>query len=64
MRSMRMDSPGSPLFRNRYRTLAELSEYTDGSAAIIGEQMLPVLGIAEPDNQVRTAARALGDAFH
>ena len=63
MRSMRMDSPGSPLFRNRYRTLAELSEYTDGSAAIIGEQMLPVLGIAEPDNQVRTAARALGDAF-
>ena len=63
LRSMRMDVPGSPMFRNRYRTLAELAEYTDGSAATIGEQMLPILGVLAPDAQVTTAARALGDAF-
>lgn len=63
LRSMRMDAPGSPLFRNRYRTLADLAEYTDGSAAIIGEQMLPILGVTDPGPQVTAAARALGDAF-
>ncbi|GAB05567.1 phytoene synthase [Gordonia amarae] len=63
LRSMRMDAPGSPLFRNRYRTLADLADYTDGSAAIIGEQMLPILGVSTPDARVTTAARALGDAF-
>lgn len=63
LRSMRMDAPGSPLFRNRYRTFAELAGYTDGSAAVIGEQMLPILGVTGPGEEVTTAARALGDAF-
>ncbi|MBD0022630.1 phytoene synthase [Gordonia pseudamarae] len=63
LRSMRMDAPGSEVFCNRYRTLAELAGYTDGSAAIIGEQMLPILGVTAPDARVRASARALGDAF-
>ena len=44
----------------RYETWADLRGYMDGSAAVIGEMMLPVLGTttaaAEP-------ARALGEAF-
>lgn len=62
MSSMRMDLPGSPLFRSRYRTFAELDEYMYGSAAVIGLQMLPILGTAD-DAAALAPARALGEAF-
>ncbi|QRY60861.1 phytoene/squalene synthase family protein [Gordonia sp. PDNC005] len=58
--SMRMDLPGSPLFRNRYRTFDELAEYTYGSAAVIGIQMIPVLGA---DPSLTDGAALLGEAF-
>ncbi|WP_132991570.1 phytoene/squalene synthase family protein [Gordonia zhaorongruii] len=58
--SMRMDVPGTPVSRNRYRTLDELSEYTNGSAAAIGLQLVPVLG-ADPD--LTAGAALLGEAF-
>ncbi|MFT3662019.1 MAG: phytoene/squalene synthase family protein [Gordonia sp. (in: high G+C Gram-positive bacteria)] len=66
LHSMRMDVPGTPEFRHRYRTLAELAEYTHGSAAVIGRQMLPILGVdATAPDHARTAAGAelLGEAF-
>jgi 15-cis-phytoene synthase len=56
-RSMRMD-----LSVTRYPTAADLARYTDGSAAVIGELMLPIL--QPPDAQAaRPGARALGVAF-
>ncbi|WP_084533086.1 phytoene/squalene synthase family protein [Nocardia fusca] len=61
--SMRMDIPGSPLFRNRYPTMAALHEYMRGSAAAIGLQLLPVLGTVCPAAEAEPAAGALGDAF-
>jgi phytoene synthase len=61
--SMRMDIPGSPLFRNRYPTMAALHEYMRGSAAAIGLQLLPVLGTVCPAAEAEPAAAALGDAF-
>jgi len=56
LRSMTMD-----LTITEYETYADLQVYMDGSAAVIGEMMLPILepldpGAAEP-------ARQLGDAF-
>ena len=44
-----------------YDTWADLRGYMDGSAAIIGEMMLPVLGATDP--AAREPARALGEAF-
>ncbi|WP_051026813.1 phytoene/squalene synthase family protein [Nocardia higoensis] len=61
--SMRMDVPGSPLFRDRYADLAELREYMRGSAAAIGLQLLPVLGTVGPRAEAEPAAAALGEAF-
>lgn len=61
--SMRMDVPGSPLFRNRYPTMAALDEYMRGSAAAIGLQLLPVLGTVVPRAAAEPAAAALGNAF-
>lgn len=61
--SMRMDIPGSPLFRNRYPTMAALHEYMRGSAAAIGLQLLPVLGTVCPLTEAEPAAAALGNAF-
>ncbi|MBB4136910.1 squalene/phytoene synthase family protein [Gordonia humi] len=58
--SMRMDVPGTPTFRCRYRTFAELSEYTYGSAAVIGVQLIPVLGA---DPSLADGAALLGEAF-
>lgn len=55
--SMRMD-----LSVTRYRTHADLLGYMDGSAAVIGELMLPVLRPPDPD-AARPGARALGVAF-
>jgi 15-cis-phytoene synthase len=46
----------------RYATYAELEDYMDGSAAVIGEMMLPVLRPADPA-MARPGARTLGVAF-
>jgi phytoene synthase len=49
------------LTRNRYQTWSELCGYMEGSAAVIGEMMLPIL---EPRTvQAREPARSLGLAF-
>jgi phytoene synthase len=56
LRSMAMD-----LSIDRYETYGDLATYMDGSAAVIGEMMLPIL---EPQSgEAREPARALGDAF-
>jgi len=56
LRSMEMD-----LSVTTYETFADLSRYTDGSAAVIGEMMLPILEPLDPT--AGDAARHLGDAF-
>ncbi|MFC9437788.1 phytoene/squalene synthase family protein [Nocardia sp. NPDC057030] len=61
--SMRMDVPGTPRFRDRYATMADLYEYMSGSAAAIGLQVLPVLGTVVPIAEAEPAAAALGEAF-
>ncbi len=55
-RAMAMD-----LTVTRYETWADLLGYMDGSAAVIGEMMLPVLQPRSP--AAREPARALGLAF-
>ncbi|MCF8605014.1 phytoene/squalene synthase family protein [Gordonia sp. HY442] len=60
LRSMRMDVPGTDVFRSRYRTFDELAEYTYGSAAVIGLQLIPVLGA---DPSLADGAALLGEAF-
>lgn len=56
LRSMTMD-----LTVERYETWEDLLDYMDGSAAVIGEMMLPVL---EPTSPAATRhARDLGNAF-
>ncbi|MBT0565282.1 phytoene/squalene synthase family protein [Williamsia sp. CHRR-6] len=62
MVSMRMDLPGSSVFKTRYRTIAELDEYMYGSASVIGLQMLPILGTLD-DEAALAPATALGEAF-
>jgi 15-cis-phytoene synthase len=56
--SMRMDTEV-----NDYANLAELGRYVHGSAAVIGLQMLPVLGTVVPRAEAEPAAAALGVAF-
>jgi phytoene synthase len=63
LRSMRMDVPGTPEYRSRYADLAQLREYMHGSAAVIGLQLLPVLGTVGPRAAAEPAAAALGEAF-
>lgn len=58
LRSMRMD-----LTVTEYATFDDLAEYTYGSAAVIGLQMLPVLGTVVPREEAAPAAAALGEAF-
>ncbi|MGL4743685.1 MAG: isopentenyl-diphosphate Delta-isomerase [Dermatophilaceae bacterium] len=48
------------LTRRTYETWADLLDYMDGSAAVIGEMMLPVL---RPGTDAVHAARSLGLAF-
>ncbi|WP_286175935.1 isopentenyl-diphosphate Delta-isomerase [Arthrobacter sp. NEB 688] len=48
------------LTRRTYETWEDLLGYMDGSAAVIGEMMLPVL---HPTSEARSPARALGLAF-
>jgi 15-cis-phytoene synthase len=54
--SMAMD-----LTVDRYETYEDLARYMDGSAAVIGEMMLPILEPLSPE--ARQPARELGDAF-
>ncbi len=57
LRSMTMD-----LSIATYETYSDLEHYMDGSAAVIGEMMLPIL--EPPDfDQALSHARHLGDAF-
>ncbi len=56
LRSMAMD-----LDIRTYETYDDLCAYMEGSAAVIGEMMLPVLGATDP--AAREPARALGLAF-
>lgn len=49
------------LTRSRYQTWPDLVDYMEGSAAVIGEMMVPVLGARVPD--AVEPARALGFAF-
>jgi 15-cis-phytoene synthase len=56
LRSMSLD-----LTVGTYRTWGELCDYMDGSAAVIGEMMLPVLGCRDPG--AVGPARDLGLAF-
>ena len=55
-------SMGMDLGVRSYRTHADLLRYMDGSAAVIGELMLPVLRPPDPA-AARAGARALGVAF-
>lgn len=56
--SMRMDTEVT-----EYATFAELGRYMHGSAAVIGLQMVPVLGTTVPVAQAEPPAAALGIAF-
>jgi len=56
LRSMTMD-----LTVERYETFDDLLEYMDGSAAVIGEMMLPILEPTDP--AAFEPARQLGNAF-
>ncbi|MGW8527232.1 MULTISPECIES: phytoene/squalene synthase family protein [Nocardiopsidaceae] len=58
MDSMRMD-----LDVTGYRDLEHLREYMYGSAAVIGLQVLPVLGTVAPRAEAAPHAAALGEAF-
>jgi len=56
--SMRMDTEVTT-----YATFGELGRYVHGSAAVIGLQMLPVLGTTVPRTEAEGPAAALGIAF-
>jgi phytoene synthase len=56
LKSMAMD-----LSKTTYETYEELEEYVYGSAAVIGLQMLPILGVK--DKSAYIAAEKLGTAF-
>jgi phytoene synthase len=58
MASMRMDTHVTG-----YASLAELDVYMHGSAAVIGLQMLPILGTVAPRAAAEPHAAALGVAF-
>lgn len=55
------DAMAMDLVVDRYETFDDLCGYMEGSAAVIGEMMLPVLGATDP--RARRPARALGLAF-
>jgi phytoene synthase len=58
MVSMRMDTVVTD-----YATFDDLAVYVHGSAAVIGLQMLPILGTVGPRAEAEPAAAALGVAF-
>ncbi|MFB8045016.1 phytoene/squalene synthase family protein [Streptomyces hydrogenans] len=53
----------SDLFVREYATYADLRAYMHGSAAVIGLQMVPVLGTVVPREEAEPYAAALGVAF-
>lgn len=57
-----LDAMAMDLTVGRYETWDDLCEYMDGSAAVIGEMMLPVLGPVDPGAALGPA-RDLGLAF-
>ncbi|WP_031937065.1 phytoene/squalene synthase family protein [Prescottella defluvii] len=61
--SMRMDIPGTPTFCASYPDMDALRRYMHGSAAVIGLQMLPVLGTTTSLAEASPPAAALGEAF-
>ncbi len=61
--SMRMDAVGSATEVSEYASMAELERYMYGSAAVIGLQVLPVLGTVVAREQAAPFAAALGIAF-
>jgi len=61
--SMRMDAVGSPSQVSEYTSMAQLGHYMHGSAAVIGLQMLPVLGTVVSPEDAEPYARELGVAF-
>jgi 15-cis-phytoene synthase len=63
MVSMRMDRPVEHGGVAGYRTFDELDRYVHGSAAVIGLQVLPVLGTVVPRQRAEPHAAALGVAF-
>ena len=58
MASMRMDTHVTD-----YATFDDLAVYVHGSAAVIGLQMLPILGTTVPREEAEPPAAALGVAF-
>ncbi len=56
--SMRMDTTVT-----EYATFDDLGRYVHGSAAVIGLQMLPILGTTVPREEAEEPAAALGVAF-
>ncbi len=63
MVSMRMDRPVEQGGVAGYRSFEELAGYVHGSAAVIGLQVLPVLGTVVPRERAEPHAAALGVAF-
>ncbi|MQA17283.1 MAG: phytoene/squalene synthase family protein, partial [Pseudonocardiaceae bacterium] len=63
MVSMRMDLPVEQGGVAGYSTFDELGGYVHGSAAVIGLQVLPVLGTVVPRERAEPHAAALGVAF-
>ena len=63
MVSMWMDRPVERGGVAGYQTFEELARYVHGSAAVIGLQVLPVLGTVVPRRQAEPHAAALGIAF-
>ncbi|WP_151775429.1 phytoene/squalene synthase family protein [Streptomyces abyssomicinicus] len=58
-----LTSMRSDLHVTDYPTYADLRTYMHGSAAVIGLQMLPVLGTVAPREEAAPYAAALGEAF-
>jgi phytoene synthase len=63
MVSMRMDRPVEQGGVADYQTFDDLARYVHGSAAVIGLQVLPVLGTVVPRERAEPHAAALGVAF-
>jgi phytoene synthase len=63
MVSMRMDRPVEQGGVSGYQTFDDLARYVHGSAAVIGLQVLPVLGTVVPRERAEPHAAALGVAF-
>ncbi len=61
--AMRRDAVGSDTETTSYASWAHLMEYVHGSAAVIGLQVVPVLGTVVPREEAAPRAAELGIAF-